>query len=608
MSPLIELRDVAVTFGGAPLFAGIDLHVVRGDRLALVGRNGSGKTTMLKLLAGLVEPDRGRRSLAAGVQIGMLAQDVDFGRARTLADYLATPALAGSQQPPRHEIEASLAALGLSPDQPFANLSGGETRRAALANALVGKPDLLLLDEPTNHLDLTAIIWLEHTLAAYPGAIVMISHDRSLLRRVATNVVWLDRGQSHRLQAGFDQFDGWMEGIIAEQVRAEHQRDRKLARELAWLHKGVTARRRRNQGRLRSLQALRRERQATWPRRGSAKLSLAAAPPSGDVAIEAEAITKWFGDKAVVKPFSIRVMRGDRIALIGPNGAGKTTLVRLLVGDMSPDTGRVRHGTRLQTAYFDQRREALDEAQTPWAFLCPRGGDHVEVRGRSRHVIGYLRDFLFDEAQARMPIEALSGGERSRLLLAQLFARPANLLVLDEPTNDLDMETLDLLQEVIAGFDGTVLVVSHDRDFIDGFATSTIVLSEDGRAESFVGGFTDLPAAVRPGGPAAKPDVAPNPGKKARKGPRPRTRLSYKEQRELDALPALIEAHQGHIRDLEAQLSDPDLFARDGDCFAAVTASLAARRAALDAAEARWLDLEEKREQLADAAKADVSR
>jgi len=581
---LAALRGVSVTFGGAPLFTEADLTIQRRDRLCLVGRNGSGKSTVLKLLAGEMEPDSGARWVASGARVARLAQDVDLGGGGTVGDFVGGD----------HLGRAALDKLGLDAARPVADLSGGEARRAALARALAGAPELLLLDEPTNHLDIAGIEWLERWLADFPGALVLVSHDRALLAKASRRTAWLDSGTLRVRDVGFAGFEAWRDEVLTEERAADRRGVQHLKAEARWLHRGVTARRRRNKGRLRALYALRAERAEAQKDRGRAKLALASVPKGGKVAIEADGLCKAFGGRAIIRDFSLRVLRGDRVAVIGPNGAGKTTLLRLLIGELAPDAGTATRAETLEIVYFDQRREALDPDRTLWETLCPQGGDSLMVRGRQRHVVGYLRDFLFDEAQARTPVRALSGGEGSRLLLARLFARPADLLVLDEPTNDLDAETLDLLLEVLSEFDGTVLMVSHDRDFIDRLATSTVALEGDGRATEYVGGYTDYLRQREP------PPARSAPAKKSAPArPRgPRRALGYKQQRELDALPGEMDRLGAEIETLEATLADASLYERDPDAFNAATTSLAAARDLLGVAETRWVELEEKREAL----------
>jgi ATP-binding cassette subfamily F protein uup len=479
----------------------------------------------------------------------------------------------------------------IDPARRIAELSAGAVRRVDLARALLNEPDVLLLDEPTNHLDLPTIERLEADLAGRRGGLVVVSHDRAFLGAVGRAIWWLDRGRLRTLDQGFGAFEAWSEQILAQ----EEAEGRKLARtievETEWSHHGITARRRRNQGRLRRLQALRAERARRPAPQGRVKLSAATEPAGGRLVIEALAIAKRFGDRIVVRDFSTRIMRGDRVGIVGPNGCGKTTLLRLLIGELAPDAGLVRLGANLAISVVDQRRDALDPDATPWETLCPAGGDHVSVQGRRQHVIGYLRDFLFGPEQARMPVRALSGGERNRLLLAKQLARPANLLVLDEPTNDLDVDTLDLLQEILVEFSGTLLVVSHDRDFLDRLVTSVIVFEGDGRLQEYAGGYSDMMRQrVAPTPSAKPPSTAPARPIKVRKDATP-LRVRGRAQRDLDRLLGQVEALSDEIRRLEDELADPDLFRRDPAAFAARTARLAAARDDLQAAEQRWLDV-----------------
>jgi len=610
-APLLQLSGIALSFGGDPVFDGLDLVVQPGDRVALVGRNGSGKSTLLKVMAGLVEPDAGARAVPPGIGVGYMEQEPDLAGFATLGEFAAS----GLEDGEAWRVAAAAEGLGFDPDRPVATASGGERRRAALAKIMAEAPDLMLLDEPTNHLDIRAIAWLEEVLATIRSAVVVISHDRTFLRNLSRATLWIDRGRVRRNEAGFAAFEDWRDRVWAEEDEARHKLDRKIRAEARWAVEGISARRKRNQGRLRALQAMRSERAAMIRRQGTAALGLESGAASGRMVIEAERVTKAFEGRVIVRDFSIRVMRGDRIAVVGPNGAGKTTLLKLLTGEIAPDAGRLRLGTNLEIAVFDQARAALDPAVTLWQGLTgdpalgvPGRSDQVMVRGAPRHVVGYLKDFLFDEAQARAPVSALSGGERARLLLARIMARPSNLLILDEPTNDLDVETLDLLQDVLGEYDGTVIVVSHDRDFIDRIAATTVLMDGQGGATVFAGGWSDmiaqsgggLPAAVAPvpagraggpkPGPAARKPAAPKPA-----APKPAAAgLTFAERKRLDALPdriARLEAEIGKLGDL---LSDPDLYTREPVKFAKATEMLAERQAALAAAEEDWLMLEEK--------------
>ena len=595
--PLLALKDGFVTFGGRPLFTGVTLQVGRGESCCLVGRNGSGKSTLLKVLAGTVHLDAGDRFVQPGIRLGYLAQDPGIDAA-TVGDWVAM-GLAPAERDQRYRVDSLLDALKVDGSRAPATLSGGESRRAALARALVGEPDALLLDEPTNHLDLPTILWLEEQLAAFKGALVVISHDRAFLTRISRQTLWLDRGIVRRNEQGFGTFETWQEQIYAAEEAEEARIDKRLAAETHWLHRGVTARRKRNMGRLRALIALRKERAAQVKVQGSVKLDVESGDLSGKLVIEATNISKAFDGKTVVRSFSTRIMRGNRIGLIGPNGAGKTTLLRLLTGTLEPDSGSVRLGTNLQAAIFDQHRSQLDGEATVWNTLTDGSGDNVTVRGIPRHVMGYLRDFLFEDRQAHSPVKSLSGGERNRLLLAKLLAKPSNLLILDEPTNDLDMDTLDLLEEVLADYDGTLLVVSHDRDFLDRLVTSVVAVEGDGRIAEYVGGASDYlrwrPTTLSAAAPAKAAASAPSKTERSKTS----GKLSYKDQRELDELPERLDRLHRDLTKLESELADPTLYARNPGRFAEVTTLLDEARTALTVAEERWIELEMKREDLA---------
>jgi ATP-binding cassette subfamily F protein uup len=597
----VSLTGAAIRFGGAPLFDGVDVGLGSGERACLVGRNGSGKSTLLKALAGLIELDQGTRFVQPGTRIAYLPQEPAFGAARTVREHVrgGLPTSASAQDDAA--ADAIMARLQLDPDSVLARLSGGEARRADLARALAGAPDVLLLDEPTNHLDLPSIAWLEQRLAGFGGALLTISHDRAFLKLVARRTLWLDRGSLRKFDQGFAAYEPWAEQVIEAEAEEAHRLGRKLVSETRWLREGLSARRRRNQGRVRALAEL-RERLATRSSApGRVQLEVSEAARGGSLAIEAEHIAKSYDGRVIVRDFSTRIARGARVGIIGPNGVGKTTLLRLLIGTLAPDRGRVRLGHGIEIAYFDQRRAALDPEASLLRVLCPDGGDQVIVAGRPRHVASYLRDFLFADGQAASPVKSLSGGERSRLLLAKLFAQPSNLAVLDEPTNDLDMDTLDLLQETLADFPGTVLLVSHDRDFLDRVATSTIALEGDGQVQEYAGGYSDYltqrppPAAAPPSRPAKSPGRTPAPADA------PATRLSYRDQRERSVLPERIAALEAELRALEAALADPGLYARDAAAFQRTAARLDAARAELAAAEERWLEIELAAEQAAQA-------
>jgi ATP-binding cassette subfamily F protein uup len=555
----------------------------------------------LKALAGALALDAGERFVQPGTSVAYLPQDPVLEPGRRVADYVAE-GLPAEEAKRRHRTAAVLTRLDLEGGRDLGALSGGEERRAALARALVADPQVLLLDEPTNHLDLPTIEWLERELERFAGALLVVSHDRAFLARVSRVTYWLDRGVVRRLDKGYAHFEDWAEAEAEREAEELHRLDRKIVREQRWLARGVTARRRRNQGRLARLAELRRTRAEWLQAPGRAQLSVSAAERSGGLVIEAKHLDKSFpraegGARIVVCDFSTRIRRGDRIGIIGPNGAGKTTLVRLLTGDLAPDAGTLKLGSNLAPLYFDQRRESLDPEATLWRTLVPGGGDSLMVGERQRHVVAYLRDFLFEDGQARQPVKSLSGGEKNRLLLARLFARPSNLLVLDEPTNDLDLETLDLLLEVLDGYQGTLLLVSHDRDFLDRLVTGVIALAGDGRVGEAVGGYSDYLKKFEsvPAPPSSKGKAA------APKAERPRSgggKLSYREQRELERLPGRIEQLTAEIAKLEEHLADPGLYGRDSAAFEAAAGRLEEARTELEAAEARWLELEEKREAL----------
>ncbi|HET9068956.1 MAG TPA: ATP-binding cassette domain-containing protein, partial [Amaricoccus sp.] len=565
--PILTLADVSLSFGGDPLLVGAGLAVSPGERVALVGRNGSGKSTLLKLMAGLVAPDAGTRFVRPGTSVGYMAQDPDFAGFATLGDFAAE----GLGEGEGWRVEAAMAGLELDPATAVGAASGGERRRAALAKILAAAPDLMLLDEPTNHLDIHAIAWLEAHLAATRAAFVTVSHDRAFLGNLTDRLLWVDRGEVRRLERGFAAFEAWRDKVHAEEDLARHKLDRLIRAEGRWAVEGISARRKRNQGRVRRLAEMRAERREAILRPGTAKLAFDAGPASGRLVIEAEGIAKAYAGRVLVRDFSLRVARGERVALVGPNGVGKTTLVNMLIGVLPPDAGRVRLGANLVPAVFDQNRAALDPEVSLWASLTgdsPGGrNDQVMVRGRPRHVVGYLKEFLFADAQARGPVSALSGGERARLMLARLMARESNLLVLDEPTNDLDVETLDLLEELVADYEGTVLLVSHDRDFIDRVATTTIAMEGDGRAVVYAGGWTDYRAQRGEGAAAAGAGAAPAAKVRAPRRAVPvaqvaaprRARLSFTQAHRLEALPAEIDRLAAEIGRLEALLADPGL-------------------------------------------------
>jgi len=603
-APLLLLQDIRLTFGGKPLLTGAEISVGAGERLCLVGRNGTGKSTLLKIAAGLVEPDSGRRFLQPGTTVRYLAQEPNFSGFATTEAFVAA-GLGPGDDP--HRARLLLEQLDLTGDEDPARISGGEGRRAALARALAPDPDILLLDEPTNHLDIVAIEELETMLAGARSAMVMISHDRRFLQDLARATVWLDRGIARRLESGFADYEAWRDDLLEQEARDAHKLDRTIAREEDWLRYGVSARRTRNQRRLAELHELRRER--TRRRRdgpqGNVSLAAQDASPSGKLVIEAKGVAKSYDGRPIVRDLSIRIERGNRVGIVGPNGAGKTTLINLLTGALEPDTGSVRLGANLAVATLDQRRESLDPETTVASVLTDGRGDTVMVNGEARHVVGYMKDFLFRAEQARTPLKALSGGERGRLMLARALAKPSNLLVLDEPTNDLDLETLDLLQEMLASYPGTLLLVSHDRDFLDRVTTSVLVSDGDGAWTEYAGGYSDMVAQRGRGvGKRATPEPAsaPSAGKAEKPAPKPRQpqrkKLSFADQHALKTLPAKIEKLSVEVARLEAVLADAGLYARDPAAFAAASGALEKTRGELEAAEEAWLAAEMAREEV----------
>ena len=593
-APILSYENLGLIQGEGWLFRHLDLYVGERDRLALIGRNGAGKTTLLKCLADLIETDEGKRTIVPGTNVVLLEQDPKMEGFATLEEWV----LHGRDAPQAHEAAAIADQLGIDLSRPTATASGGERRRAAITRALAQQPDVLLLDEPTNHLDLGAIEWLEEWLKRFTGAFIAISHDRTFLTRLTRSCIWLDRGQLRRAEIGFGGFDAWTERVYEEEARAAEKLDAKLKIELHWLQRGVTARRRRNQGRLAKLHEMRAQRAAMLGSAGTAKLALAKDDVRSKTVIDADQVSKSYGERTIIRDFSLRIQRGDRIGLVGPNGAGKTTLLKLLTGEIAPDSGKVTRARTLSGIVIDQQRKLMEPDKRVKDVLA-NGGDWIEVRGHKKHIKGYLKEFLFDPALADAPIGSLSGGERSRLLLAREFAREANLLVLDEPTNDLDLETLDLLQEVIADYDGTVLIVSHDRDFLDRTVTITLGLDGSGKVDVVAGGYEDwvrkrYEAARAPAKAAAKeaPASQPRSGSAARK-------LSYKDQRDYDRLPGEIERLHAEIVNAEEALHDPDLYTRDPERFAKLTERIARNRTEIEAAEYRWLEVAELAEQLA---------
>ncbi|WP_316396972.1 ABC-F family ATP-binding cassette domain-containing protein [Bradyrhizobium sp. 33ap4] len=598
--PLIQLKDISLTFGGTPLLTGVELSVSAGERVCLIGRNGSGKSTLLRIAAGLVEPDAGSRFVQPGATIRYLPQEPDFGEHNTTLAYVEAGLGPGDDH---YQARYLLEQLGLSGEEDPALVSGGEARRAALARVLAPSPDILLLDEPTNHLDLPTIEWLEAELESRRCALVLISHDRRFLTNLSRTTAWLDRGQIRQIERGFGAFEAWRDEVLAEEEREQHKLDRKIVNEEHWLRYGVSGRRKRNVKRLGNLHALRDQRRNYRGATGNATLAAAEAEKSGRLVIEAKNIAKAFGERKIVDGFSTRIQRGDRLGIVGPNGAGKTTLVHLLIGNDPPDSGSVRLGANIEMATLDQHRESLDPKLTLAEALTGGRGDHVMVGDKSKHVIGYMKDFLFAQEQRGTPLEALSGGERGRLMLARALAKPSNLLILDEPTNDLDLETLDVLEDMLGDYEGTVILISHDRDFLDRVVTSVIVPEGQGRWIEYAGGYSDMltqrGADVKR--ETVKADTATEEKKEARAAApeaAPRRRLSFNEKHALETLPKTIDKLHNEIAKQQKLLDDPDLYTKDRKKFDAASAAIAKAQQELAAAEDRWLELEVLREEI----------
>src|ERR1700742_1754613 len=598
--PLIQLKDIALTFGGTPLLSGVELSVSQAERVCLIGRNGSGKSTLLKIAAGLVESDSGSRFVQPGATVRYLPQEPDFSGHATTLSYVEAGLNPGNNP---YQAPYLLEQLGLSGEEDPTHLSGGEARRAALARVLAPEPDILLLDEPTNHLDLTTIEWLENELDGRRSALVLISHDRRFLTNLSRSTAWLDRGRIKQIDRGFAGFEAWRDEVLAEEERDQHKLDRKIVDEEHWLRHGVSGRRKRNVKRLGNLHALRDQRRNYRGTAGTASLAAAEADKSGKLVIEAKGISKSFGDRKIVDGFSIRVQRGDRIGIVGPNGAGKTTLVNLLTGADAPDSGSIRLGANIEMATLDQHRESLDPKLTLAEALTGGRGDHVMVGGKPKHVVSYMKDFLFGQEQMRTPLEVLSGGERGRLMLARSLAKPSNLLVLDEPTNDLDLETLDVLEEMLGDYEGTVILISHDRDFLDRVVTSVIVPEGQGRWIEYAGGYSDMLAqrGADLKREAAKAPAATEEKKTAAAAAAPQAakrKLSFNEKYALETLPKTIAKLQTDIAKHQKLLDDPDLYRKDRKKFDETSTAIAPAQQELTAAEDRWLELEVLREEI----------
>ena len=596
--PIYTLKGIALAFGDNQLFSDVELYINRGDKISLVGRNGSGKSTLLKIIAGVLEPDSGEVFIQPGVKVAYMPQEPDFGKCQTLREVVRsgiedyTPEL-------EYKVNILVEQFAIAAEQEVPKASGGERRKAALAKALIAEPDILLLDEPTNHLDIATIEQLEKIIKDFSGAVVLISHDRMFLSNTSDVTFWLDRGKMHYNNRGFKFFEEWQEQIINQEIIDQNNLNRKIAEETEWLHKGVTARRRRNMGRLRKLQQLRLERKEQIKQIGNINLNIDEGDFRSKLVIEAKNICKSFGERTIVKEFSTRIIKGNKIGIVGPNGAGKTTLVKLLTKRLEPDSGFVRIGKNLEEAYFDQNRLTLDPKKTLWQTLCDKG-DHIMVQGHWRHVVAYLKDFLFKPSQAQCPVAALSGGEKNRLMLAAALAQPSNFLVLDEPTNDLDMDTLDLLQEVLDDYGGTILIVSHDRDFLDRVVSSVIYLKGDGTVYEHAGSYSELleklpeheikpVSKVAPKKPAvAATQTSANKPKK----------LSYNQQRLLEVLPQEVADIEKEISQIEQELSNPDLYTAQPQRFDELSRKLPELQNVKEGKENQWLELQMLAEEL----------
>ena len=596
-SILLHLRGIGLTFGGQPILENAELSLAQGERVALVGRNGSGKSTLLRIAAGMIEADHGERWVQPGTTIRYLPQEPDLSAYKTVLDYVE--AGLGSADDP-HRCSYLLRELGLTGEEDPKRLSGGEIRRAAIARTLAPQPDILLLDEPTNHLDLPAIEWLEAELSALRSAFVLISHDRRFLQSLSNRTVWLDRGASRRLERGFESFETWRDEVLAKEEAEQQLLAKRIEQEEHWMRYGVTARRKRNMRRVDLLASLRKERREHVGAQGSVRMAASSGDVSGKLVAEAKAMSKSFGGRPIVSNLDLLIMRGDRLGIVGPNGAGKTTLIKLITGALEPDSGTIRRGTNLQAVTLDQSRQSLDPNATLADVITDGRGSSVMVNGETKHVISYMKDFLFAPEKARTPVNILSGGERGRLILARELAKPSNLLVLDEPTNDLDLETLDMLQEMLADYQGTILLVSHDRGFLDRVATSVLMAEGDGTWTEYAGGHSDMVAQRGEGVEArkVKSEATKSSGAPRGEAPQAQRKLSFKEKHALETLPATIKKLESEIATLESSLANPNLFMRDPKSFERTVARLSAARDEITKSEELWLELEMKREAL----------
>ena len=596
--PIYTMKEVSLTFGVKPLFTSLSLNISKGDKICLVGRNGCGKSTLLKIISGALEADNGEIFIQPGTKVSYMEQDASIDGFDILRDVVLS-GLKDNANKEQDEYKADILIdlLEIEDKLDVMTASGGELKKAFLAKALIGEPDILLLDEPTNHLDVSTIEKLEDRILKFSGAVVVISHDRAFLNNISNSTIWIDRGVAHSNSKGFKCFDEWQEEILNQEIIQQKYLNKKIEEEMEWLHKGVTARRKRNQGRLRRLYELRQERKEQIKKVGLVDLEIKEGDIRSKLVIEAKHISKSFKDKSIIKDFSIRVLRGNRIGLVGPNGSGKTTLIKLLTKHLDADSGFVRIGKNLEMAYFDQKREVLDPKKTLWRTLCEKG-DHIYVRGKYRHVVAYLKDFLFTPDQAQSPVSCLSGGEKNRLMLALSLAKESNFLVLDEPTNDLDMDTLDLLQEVLDEYQGTILLVSHDRDFLNKITTSMLYLKGDGSVIEHVGNYEDLYDKYISKSSPQSPKDKPKEPKKEVFTKIKQVRLSYKEQRLLEVLPIEVEELENKIKHIEEELSSPDLFIKNEQKFMSLTKELEELKLLKDDKEVQWLEIEEKRSSL----------
>ncbi len=596
--PIMTIKGVKLSFGPHELFSDVELYINRGDKISLVGRNGSGKSTLLKVIAGIIEPDSGEMFVQPGTKIAYMPQDPNIQGYKTLKEVVLS-GLPPEERDQEYRADILIEQLGILPQQNPEKASGGEQRKAFLARTLIGEPDILLLDEPTNHLDMPTIQKLEEIISAFSGAVITISHDRRFLTDVSDVTFWLDRGIMRRNNKGFKYFEEWQEQVINQEIIEQKYLNKKIEAETEWLHKGVTARRKRNMGRLRRLQQLREERKNQIKQTGSVSMEIEEGDARSKLVIEAKHINKTYGERQLVKDFSIKIMRANKIGIVGPNGAGKTTLIKLLTKRLEPDSGFVRIGKNLEEAYFDQNRISLDPKKTLWKTLCNEG-DHIHVRGQYRHVVAYLKDFLFKPEQAQCPVSALSGGEKNRLMLAVALAKTSNFLVLDEPTNDLDMDTIDLLQEVLGDYEGTALIVSHDRDFLDRVATSIIYMPGDGSITEYPGSYSELEQKLaEKSRPAKTPEKKEKP--KERKdvsAPKKTTKLSYNQQRLLEVLPQKVSELEENIRQIEEKLGCGDLYNADREAFDRLTEELSTKKQELENAENQWLEIQMIKEEL----------